>query len=286
MADNALVRHMKQEQRTAFRATIWAAQLPVIRNERGQAIHALKKVAMVLASHADGETGEGAYPGLQRIADEAWLASKKEAADTLHLGKELGLWTEDEEESKWGTSIWHLNIDDVELVTRLEADEIRNQERKRQINADKQARHRARVKGEEEPAPRNPVARVTPTRPVLVVQEAPDAPKPKPNFGRGIPKQLPPEPEEVVPSLAEQLIAYVMPKLNPQPTDIKHARTTLMKFADRWPRCLDMAAIAVQVAQERPDDTLEIGCFEEAHDPNFAIPLNRHIEKQETDPAA
>jgi len=281
MADNALARHIKQGQRSSFRATVWAAQLPVIRNERGQAIHALKKVAMVLASHADGETGEGAFPGLQRIADEAWLASKKEAADTLHLGKELGLWTEDEAESQWGTAIWHLNIDDVELVTRLEADEIRNQERKRQINADKQARHRARAKGEEEPAPRNPVDRVTPTRPVVVVQEAPDAPKTKPNFAQGVPKQIQPEPQEVVPDLAEQLIAYVLPKLDPKPTDLKHARTVLMKFASRWPRCLDMTAIAVRVAQGRPDETLEIGCFEEAHDPNFAIPLNTHIEKAE-----
>jgi hypothetical protein len=190
MADNATARFIKQGQRSSFRATVWAAQLPVIRNERGQAIHALKKVAMVLASHADGDTGEGAYPGLERIAREAWLSTKKEAADVLHLGKELGLWTEDEEESEWGTAIWHLAIDDLDLVQRLEEDEVLNQERKRVINADKQARHRARSKGEEEPAPRNPVARVTPARPVLVVQEAPDAPAPvirsKPNFVRGI----------------------------------------------------------------------------------------------------
>lgn len=285
MADNATSRFIKQGQRSSFRATVWAAQLPVIRNERGQAIHALKKVAMVLASHADGETGEGAYPGLERIAREAWLSTKKEAADVLHLGKELGLWTEDEEESEWGTAIWHLAIDDLDLVQRLEQDEVLNQERKRVINADKQARHRARSKGTEEPAPRNPVARVTPARPVLVVQEAPTAPAPKPNFRRGVPKEI--EPEPIAPILGEQLIEYVMPHLDPQPTDIRHAKTILMKFADRWPRCLDMAAIAVDVAKRVQDDTLEIGCFEEAHDPKFAIPLNKHIEKTEqADPAA
>lgn len=294
MADNAIARHIKQGQRTSFRATIWAAQLPIIRNERGQAIHALKKVAMVLASHADGETGENAFPGLERIAREAWLSSKKEAADVLHLGKEIGLWTEDEDESEWGTSIWHLAIDDLDLVTRLEADEERNQERKRQINADKQARHRARAKGEEEPTPRPaPKPRQSPVEPkvtpkAVVVQDAPDAPaepRQRPNFGYGVPKHLAPEPEEEQ-NLGQQLIEYVMPKLDPQPTDARHARTVLMKFAARWPRCLEMAQIAVKVAESRPDDTIEIDCFEETYDPNFAIPLNNHIEKQLANPAA
>jgi hypothetical protein len=195
------------------------------------------------------------------------------------------LYTErwDPEVNPRAVAMWALAVDDEALWDRLEKAKYERQLTSKTKVLDKHKRHNAKRYGTPPPeAPRKErVPKAAP--PVVQVQEAPDEPaqpQQKPNFGRGIPKQLPAaDPEPMTPNLAEQLIEYVMPKLDPAPADIKHAKTILMKFADRWPRCLEMAQYATRAVESRPGSAMEIGCFEEGWDPNFAVPLNAKVEE-------
>jgi hypothetical protein len=115
----------------AFRAIKWALNLPMMRTAKGHADDKLKLMALALAQCADGDTGENAYRGLTWLAKRAQLSTPNEAADVLARGEELGLWWTDGEESEWGTTIWHLNLDDPKVYVRLEEAELARTERKR-----------------------------------------------------------------------------------------------------------------------------------------------------------
>lgn len=151
-AENALARWTRASNGGAFRAVRWALALPTIRTGRGHTDDKLRMVAFVLAVHADGETGENSFPGLERIAREAHLSGKKEATEVLARGEELGLWESEEDASEWGTTQWCLAIDDAELFVRLEKMELERTEHKRQQKSSQWTRYRARQGQSTDPA--------------------------------------------------------------------------------------------------------------------------------------
>lgn len=142
--DGALARHLKATNAGAFRSVKWVAALPPLRTARGHLDIRLRAMAYALAVSADGETGTNAYHGLDRLAREAGLADRKEAAEVLARGEALGLWHAEAEESDWGTTNWTLNLDDPDLFGRLEQAEIDRANRKREQKSGQWQRYKAR----------------------------------------------------------------------------------------------------------------------------------------------
>ncbi|WP_336158170.1 hypothetical protein [Amycolatopsis sp. VC5-11] len=142
MAEGDALRRLKHryDDQAAFRAMEWAVKLPVIRTAKGHVDHVLHRVAVVLALHADGRTGENAFPSQKTIAQFCGADSLSTVADALERGEDLGLWASEEDASPWGTVQWHLAIDDDGLLLRLEKAENERLERKRSQRAAKNRR--------------------------------------------------------------------------------------------------------------------------------------------------
>nr|WP_255481828.1 helix-turn-helix domain-containing protein [Amycolatopsis sp. SID8362] len=295
----------------------------------------------ILASYADGDTGENAHPSNETLAMAIGSDDPRDARRVLERLEKYRLI--EETGTKWHRggeiSVWRLRIDDDELLddmadqnvdaarsrkaTRSERNRRYYERRAGKTHQDPSEvdpgvvrRKQTRLKTEAAPtedgnrgvlrrkqgrpktgqmAPDQPIDQPKTTSPV----DQPTGPHTSPaapgdalairpsRFGRGVAGARRAESLAAIepePTLGEQLIDLVVPRLRLDPEDTRRAHTLLLRFADRWPRCLEMAEIAFQAAESRPDDTLEIGCFEESYDANFAIPLNRHIEK--ANPAA
>lgn len=251
-------------------------------------------VLLDLARHADGKTGENAWPSVERMA-KRWHKSPREVRTALDRLEELGL-IEDmshEDRPKYIqggiVTVWRVLLPD-DAVEELMHQTARQEAARKAKSARTSREARARQKGVTgQMQSRDPANAVTRDRadavtlPVIEVQEAPDAPvrdqmHGRPNFPRGIPKAASaPAPEPTVPDLAEQLMGFVLPKMTLTKEESRRAHTTLMKFAARWPNALKIAELGFTLANGQPEG-IELGHFDEENDHLYAVPLNARVE--------
>lgn len=142
MAEGDALARMKHraDQEAVFRTMEWAVKLPRIRTAKGHVDHILHRVAVVLALHADGRTGENAFPSQKTIAEFCGADSLSAVADALARGEELGLWDAEEDASPWGTVQWRLAVEDDGVIERLEKAEEERLAHKRSLKAAKNRR--------------------------------------------------------------------------------------------------------------------------------------------------
>lgn len=329
MAEGDALARMKHryDEDASFRTMEWAVKLPVIRTAKGHVDHLLHRVAVVLALHADGRTGENAHPSQKTIAQHCGADSLSTVADALARGEALGLWEADEDMSRWNTTQWHLAIEDDQLIERLENAELTREEHKRQQKADQWSRYKARQGQSTGTAPKKarrvsgqaPQGQSTSTAgsvdrhrsssgqvpqglPGLDNQPSMTSPRDLPSvdlpvgtatspaapgdgpvvarrpFDRGGRTSLAestPVPDD---DMADRLMDLVLPRLSLDETQTRKAHTVLMKFAARWSNAMEITELAIELAPQYEGE-LELGCFEEKNDGDFAVPLSKKIEE-------
>lgn len=140
---------------SAFRTRDWADDMPPIRTLKGHVDHLAHRVLQHLARRAKPD-GTDAYPAVQTLAIRLGV-ERREVRRALETLEKAGLIV-DCGESDYGTTIWHLQVDDPGPIERLQ---MLNQERAltlAQGNAERQARFRARKRNGEEPVSNAPTA--------------------------------------------------------------------------------------------------------------------------------
>lgn len=133
---------------SAFRVRDWADDMPPIRNLKGHVDHLAHRVLQHLARRAKPD-GTDAYPAIQTLAVRLGV-DRREVRRALESLEKAGLIV-DCGESEYGTTIWHLQVDDQGPIERLQ---MLNQERAHALaqgNADRQSRLRSRRRNGEEP---------------------------------------------------------------------------------------------------------------------------------------
>lgn len=105
----------------------------------------------------------------------------------------------------------------------------------------------------------------------------------RPNFSRGVGALTATALDEsestalADPDPTEDFVSYVLGQLDVAPEDRRHATTTLMAFADRWPNALAIAELAFQLAPSM-EGSMELAMFERQHDHLLAVPLSKRLE--------
>ncbi|WP_236789660.1 hypothetical protein [Amycolatopsis sp. GM8] len=118
-----------------------------MRTQKGHVDHRLKLLAMVMAVHADGDTGRNIKVGQRRLAREVCV-DERTIRDLLERGRELGLWWAEDEASDWMTTVWALAVDDDAVIERLEKAEQERAEHQRTRRSKINARHYEKRKTE------------------------------------------------------------------------------------------------------------------------------------------
>lgn len=140
-----------------FRARDWADDMPPIRNQKGHVDHLAHRVLQHLARRAKPD-GTDAYPAVAAMANRLGV-ERREIRRALEALEKLGLIL-DCGESDYGSTIWHLQVKDAGLVTRLALLERERTKTLSQANAARQAKHRSR-RGNSEESVTNAASAVT-----------------------------------------------------------------------------------------------------------------------------
>lgn len=94
---------------SAFSAINWACTLPPILDDRGTSDIPLRLLALVMAKHADGDTGKNCFPALTTLQQMTTL-SQTTLRKLLKRGVEAGLWVKLDKKSRFGTDWYELQL--------------------------------------------------------------------------------------------------------------------------------------------------------------------------------